>query len=398
MTSYKVLLKLLTKTFLLDDDLPEFKANRILQTAIESHRASFTSLQKSLKEAKLEQLWNRQIRGCADEYDQIVKSMQRLSQHVGGLRSSCGIQFNYINNKDPPQVSHRQEPHTMTPSTPFSHRFQQQPSRAQSPVASSDAWSIRAGYRRRQLETEMKRQRSAALAASYVTAPFSMDKESIDNSSHIIGSPINPTDSTLEPYMDPPSEAPSPMIDQLSIKSQAINNSNHNNPSLKDESANDVSLINYIQTIQQPLKSLAYTCKRTIFHLQLQFSTNPAAQTPRMKNMSPDLSVLKTNLAKAIDLFEVSQRHAIHRLLPHYQHQQHQHGTDRLALHHDQGCHSSTMPGEDIFLVYFFVFNMIEFAQELITLVDAVQRLALARNRKMTWWQYCFGSLVKPSK
>lgn len=52
--SYKVLLKLLTKTFLLDDDLPEFTANKSLQTAIESHRSSFTSPQKSLQEAKLE--------------------------------------------------------------------------------------------------------------------------------------------------------------------------------------------------------------------------------------------------------------------------------------------------------------------------------------------------------
>ncbi|KAI8332623.1 hypothetical protein BC941DRAFT_402304 [Chlamydoabsidia padenii] len=399
MTSYKVLLKLLTKTFLLDDDLPEFKANRILQTAIESHRSSFTSLQKSLKEAKLERLWNRQIRGCTKEYDQIVKSMQRLSQHVGGLRSSCGIQFNYINNKDP-QVytqhsSDHHDQHPITLPATNGQRHQQQPSRAQSPVASSDAWSIRPGYRRRQLESEMKRQRSAALAASYVTAPFSMDKESIDNSSRI-GSPNIEADPISEPHFDSlVSEAASPMLDQLSMRSHAINNDN--STPLRDETANDVSLINYIQTIRQPLKSLAYTCKRTIFHLQLQFSSNPAAHSPRMKNMSPDLNLLKANLAMAINLFETSQRHAIHRLQPQQQQYQ-QHRTDRSTSNDDHGCHLSTMPGEDIFLVYFFVFNMIEFAQEMITLVEAVQQLTLARNKKTTWWQYCFGNWIKPSE
>ncbi|CAO3590642.1 unnamed protein product [Absidia cylindrospora] len=388
MTSYKVLLKLLTKTFLLDDDLPEFKANRVLQSAIESHRASFTSLQKSLKEAKLERLWNRQIRGCSEEYDQIVKSMQRLSQHVGGLRSSCGIQFNYINNKDQPQdnttqnASAQYSDHVMTPSSTTGQRYQ--PSdHAQSPVIASDAWSIRPGYRRRQLETEMKRQRSAAMTASYATAPFSMDKESIEISSHL-GSPNMGADYTSEfgtEFLQ--SEAPSPLIDQFSTN----NNTTTANMN-KNELTNDVSLINYIQTIRQPLKSLAYTCKRTIFHLQLQLSAHPAAHTPRMKNMSPDFSVLKANLVKAIDLFEISQRHAIHRVQPQQQQQQQQQRMD-----HD--CPISTMPGEDIFLVYFFVFNMIEFAQELITLVEASERLAVAHSKKLTWWQYCFGSWSK---
>ncbi|KAI8096622.1 Fusaric acid resistance protein-like-domain-containing protein [Halteromyces radiatus] len=342
LNSYKVLLKLLTKTFLLDDDLPEFKANRILQTAIESHRASFTSLQKSLKEAKLERLWNRQIRGCTDEYDQIVKSMQRLSQHVGGLRSSCGIQFDYINSKDQQGSTLRS-----TGNEPISDDTATD--KILSPMMTSDTWSIRPGYRRRQLETEMKRQKSA-LAASYMTAPFNFDKESFISS---------------------------------------------HPGTTKNEKTTEGSLINYIQTIRQPLKSLAYTCKRTIFHLQFRFSTQ-SSYTSRMKNMTPEFYVLKANLIKAIDLFEISQRHAIQRLQQQHHHQQR---TGKTNIHHDVQLLAS--PEEDIFLVYFFVFNMIEFAQELITLVDAVDRLCYARNYNSSWWQCCsrwFSSLKSKIK
>ena len=86
----RILLKLLTKTFLLDTDLPEFTANENLQNAINSHRTSFTSLQSSLEDAKKE-FYNLHIWQHAAEYDTIVSSLQRLAQHIGGLRSSCGL-------------------------------------------------------------------------------------------------------------------------------------------------------------------------------------------------------------------------------------------------------------------------------------------------------------------
>lgn len=264
--SYKVLLKLLTKTFLLDTDLPEFKANGSLKTALDSHRSSFISLQKSLQEAKLEVIWNDEIRGCTTEYDAVVRSMQRLAQCVGGLRSSCGLQFELM----------------------------QQQSR-------KETWNIKADHHRQKLEGEMKRQQQQS--------------------------------------------------------------SNYNEEGVLTE---------FIHTIRQPLKSLAYTCKQTIVHLQNGFSSQ-----------TPNFETLKSNLVKAIALFEVSQRQAVKRLNRH-----------RLRYHHQEDY----APNEEVFLVYFFVFNMIEFARELISLVESVQALSIAKQKKRTLFAFIVGLFKKKSK
>ncbi|CAO3625347.1 unnamed protein product [Cunninghamella blakesleeana] len=404
LTSYKVLLKLLTKTFLLDDDLPEFKANSILQSAIESHRASFTSLQKSLKEAKLECLWNKQIRGCTNEYEQIIKSMQRLSQHVGGLRSSCGIQFNYINNNNqdvPIESSYIHHPPSSIMKQSMNNNYKYTSnSVVNSPMAASDTWSIKADYRRKQLETEMRRQKSAAavVAASYVTAPpFSLDKESMEIPSPLMNNDNN--DHDIDSQQQPSSPLPFDSFyitnDDASIKGQSnnqhdnYNNINNNNSNNNNINMVDITLIDYIQTIRRPLKSLAYTCKRTIFHLQLKFSNLAEKSTPRLKNMSPDHYVLKDNLLKAIELFEISQSNALQRTKMHQinQHQQKFIIPDNLNNNEDS---FDMIPGEDVFLVYFFVYNMIEFAQELITLVDAVHQLSVTRTKNNSLFSYLF--------
>ncbi|KAG2231732.1 hypothetical protein INT48_003587 [Thamnidium elegans] len=281
--SYKVLLKLLTKTFLLDDDLPEFTANNSLRTAIDSHRASFISLQKSLAEAKLEVIWSDEIRGCTKEYDAVVKSMQRLAQSVGGLRSSCGLQFELLQENT------------------------SRKSRGPTKQKKTETWNIKADHHRRKLEGEMKRQRQ---------------QNQVDE----------------DPYMKLP---------------------NHTSHAHEE----DATLIEFIHTIRQPLKSLAYTCKQTIIHLQVGFSNKPRT--------GPADETLKNNLIKAIALFEVSQRQAVKRLNRHRRH------------HHESETYA---PNEDVFLVYFFVFNMIEFARELICLVETVQALSKAKEKKRTIW------------
>lgn len=279
-------MKLLTKTFLLDDDLPEFTANNSLQTAIDSHRASFISLQKSLSEAKLEVIWSDEIRGCTKEYDALVRSMQRLAQSVGGLRSSCGLQFELL-----------QQDNTGSKKT-------------RGPMKKKkETWNIRADHHRLKLEGEMKRQRQH-----------------------------HHTDHHTEE--DPYAQLP-----------------NHHSHGDEDE---DGTLIEFIHTIRQPLKSLAYTCKQTILHLQVGFSDK--ART------GPGDETLKANLIKAIALFEVSQRQAVKRLNRH-----------RRQNHQESEGYA---PKEDVFLVYFFVFNMIEFARELICLVESVQALSEAKEKK----------------
>ena len=287
---------MLTKTFLLDDDLPEFTANRTLQTAIDAHRASFVSLQKSLSEAKLEVVWSNEIRGCTREYDALVKSMQRLAQSMGGLRSSCGLQFELM-----------QQDHSLSVSS-------NKRKNAKRPVGSSktkETWNIKADHHRRKFEGEMKRHKQE---------PYEQE----------------------DPYMKLP---------------------NHHSHRLEGEEGNDGSLVEFIHTIRQPLKSLAYTCKQTILHLQVGFSDRPRT--------GPGDETLKENLVKAIALFEVSQRKAVKRLNRHRQ--KHHHDSER-----------GYAPKEDVFLVYFFVFNMMEFARELICLVDSVQALSTAKEKRRT--------------
>lgn len=325
--SYKVLLKLLTKTFLLDDDLPEFKANNSLKTAIDSHRASFTSLQKSLGEAKLEVIWNDEMRGCTKEYDAVVKSMQRLAQSVGGLRSSCGLQFELMqqdggrNSKKPTSFSSSSSRNTGK--------------KLNGDSKNKETWNIKADHHRRKLEGEIKRQKHQQQQQQQHVSP----KAEADGEDEFFKLP------------------------------------NHHSHKGHDDNDDDEdgTLIEFIHTIRQPLKSLAYTCKQTILHLQIGFSSKPRT--------GPNDETLKNNLIKAIALFEVSQRQAVKRLNRH-----------RLKHHqpntNNSGGSSSLMdnyaPSEDVFLVYFFVFNMIEFARELISLVESVQALSIAKQKKRT--------------
>ncbi|KAG0177610.1 hypothetical protein DFQ28_005691 [Apophysomyces sp. BC1034] len=292
--SYKVLLKLLTKTFLLDDDLPEFKANRTLQTAIESHRSSFTALQKSLNEAKMEVFWNSRVRSCTEEYDQVVKNVERLAQYVGGLRSSCGLQFE--------RMSHKQD---------SPRRFRGNQSK------SKETWNIRAGYRRRKIEDERRKEKTVAEEQEFSDDTLSAERVSF----------------------------------------------------LESDGANGV-LIDFTQTIQQPLKSLAYTCKQTLYHLQISFST-----TPQSTSNTPTFATLKENLVKALALFEVYQKRAVGKL-------------HRCRLYNAQGNGSGYALNEEVFLVYFFVFNMVEFARQLICLVESVERLSEAEKEKTSLWAY----------
>lgn len=325
--SYKVLLKLLTKTFLLDDDLPEFKANNSLQTAIDSHRASFTSLQKSLSEAKLEVIWSHEIRGCTKEYDDVVKSMQRLAQSVGGLRSSCGLQFELMQQDQSSSSSSASSPSSSTANATTKRKGGNLTKKNK---RGKETWNIKADHHRRKLEGEMKRQRDLQTSTSHPSAAEIEDLE--------------------DPYMKLPNHR---------------NHLLHENDEEDDDQGG--SLIEFIHTIRQPLKSLAFTCKQTIMHLQVGFSSK--------QRTGPGDETLKDNLIKAIALFEVSQRKAVKRLNRH-----------RKRHHHESEKMESYAPKEDVFLVYFFVFNMIEFARELICLVESVKALSEAKEKKRTMW------------
>lgn len=389
LASYRVLLKLLTKTFLLDDDLPEFKANRTLQTAIQSHQASFTALQKSLKEAKLETVWDSEVRGRATEYDAVIKSMQRLAQHMGGLRSSCGIQFEIMGSEATKQykdMSRERKKKKANRKGPFStasaaifgtknntfngERRRNSVKLSQSFVPASTIndtnWNVRAGYRRRKLQDEMRKQRTF----------------------------VSKSGDQFDEFLKKKSNMPSTSYAEAAARGASMDDQDNSSPKLSEHDG--ASLINFIQTIRPPLKSFAYTCKQTLYHLQTRFSTSNSTNKwlPRMshKRATPSLTVLKANLEKAIALFETAQKQAIQKL--------YQSRVDYITSHTPEndnveseaiGC----VLGEEVILVYFYVFNMTEFARELITLVDAVEKLNKAGERNLSVWTWLVSSIKR---
>ncbi|KAL9940673.1 hypothetical protein V8E36_000161 [Tilletia maclaganii] len=92
LSGFSTLLKVLTKTFLLDDPSQFYYNSERIKRAIDNHHTSFISLRKNLQEARLEAPFDTRMRHVSDRYVKVVDSMNRLAQHLTGLRSSCGLQ------------------------------------------------------------------------------------------------------------------------------------------------------------------------------------------------------------------------------------------------------------------------------------------------------------------
>ena len=106
--SFSTLLNLLTNTFLLEEGLHQPSLEK-LHRAVENHQSSFTLLKKNLSEAKSE--WHFWVRprgptnpngsdsGLATgysrtkAYEDTVDSLNRLAQHLNGLRGGTRLQY-----------------------------------------------------------------------------------------------------------------------------------------------------------------------------------------------------------------------------------------------------------------------------------------------------------------
>ncbi|KAI8456293.1 Fusaric acid resistance protein-like-domain-containing protein [Phakopsora pachyrhizi] len=87
--SFTTLIGMLTKTFLLDETI--YADQEGLKKAIDKHLASFTSLKQSLDAASYD-FFEPKIQRSQSSYKELVDSMNRLAQHLAGLRSGCGLQ------------------------------------------------------------------------------------------------------------------------------------------------------------------------------------------------------------------------------------------------------------------------------------------------------------------
>ena len=101
--SFATVLGTLTNTFLLNDSSALYRPNQSkLQNAIDSHQSSFTTLKKNLAEARSEWLFGGpRLPGygfpgeevtAMGAYTDAVDSMNRLAQHLNGLRSGTRLQ------------------------------------------------------------------------------------------------------------------------------------------------------------------------------------------------------------------------------------------------------------------------------------------------------------------
>ncbi|RIA95229.1 Fusaric acid resistance protein-like-domain-containing protein [Glomus cerebriforme] len=255
--SFRLLLKLLTKTFLIDDI---HYTDKSVQSAIKSYEATFTSLRESLRQASYE-IHNMNMQRQLGLYRKTIDSLQRLAQYLGSLRSCCGLQWEIIN-----------------------------------------------------------------------------DDKNKNN---------NPTD-----YFD------------------GYNQKQEESDDDDDDFVDLGNLLEIIRFVGPSMKSLAFTCKQTIIHLQDQFTKSTTTFSS-----APSFSLLQQNLKSALELFEQSQTRSFTKLY-------------RKKTDYDG------RPNEEVFLTYFFVFNLQEFARELtelVDLVDHIQRLdAIEQHRIATrrWWQF----------
>lgn len=87
--SFATLLDLLTRTFLISDSEATVSQSH-LQRAVNDHQASFTGLKKNLTEARGE--WLLGGAEAAQAYEDAVGCMNRLAQHLNGLRSGTRLQ------------------------------------------------------------------------------------------------------------------------------------------------------------------------------------------------------------------------------------------------------------------------------------------------------------------
>ncbi|PWN51920.1 hypothetical protein IE53DRAFT_405416 [Violaceomyces palustris] len=301
---FATLLKVLTKTFLLDDPSNfHIKSDKIKQ-AIDDHHDSFTSLKKNLLEAKLESPFDLRMRGMNDKYDAATDSLNRLAQHLTGLRSSCGLQH---------EIMMAQKRSGISP-------------------------QVAAGGIAR-----------AAKVAAFLD--HSMDSTFSDRSS---GEALADAEQSVSAFDD------------------------------------------FIESVGPHMKSLVFTCDRTLRNLRSTFlcaapisKVTSAGFDGRQRFRPGDsFTKLKEDISAALRRFQHEQTVAIKRIYT---------MEPKREPIWAQKASSPVLegkggPDEEIFLIFFFVFNLEEFGKELEILVNALEAIRLneerlARARATSWFE-----------
>ncbi|TDL21690.1 hypothetical protein BD410DRAFT_789429 [Rickenella mellea] len=288
--SFSTLLSMLTNTFLLGDSSSLHQPSQgRLQRAVENHQASFTSLKKDLTEAHSERLFGGP--GKADSklddksnaglaYEDAVDSLNRLAQHLNGLRSGTRLQYE--------------------------------------------------------------------LTKALQDGKVVLKRKAVD---------LRMQQNTL-----------SQNLERENGKGKATDNAQH---SEEDAMLRAAAVIfgELVDELGPPLSALSTTCTSTLKRLReafaIRYSTSPKTQ------IEPEEFVqLSEDIERALFTFESTSNHAVMRIYRRSSFSSARNSQLSLVSLDEGGGNNET-----VFLVYFFIFTLQEFAKELTSLVDAMGRI-----------------------
>ncbi|KZT10938.1 uncharacterized protein LAESUDRAFT_643293 [Laetiporus sulphureus 93-53] len=318
--SFSTLLQMLTETFLLEEPLHHLSGEK-LQKAAESHQASFTSLKKHFVDAQSEWMFGgpKKARGneahdiresAGQAYEDAIGSLNRLGQHLNGLRSGTTLQSELIKAESDGRVVLK--------------------NRSVKPRKSSrilEGLAVDGQYKEEALSAVPEGDEEAAILQAAAT-----------------------------------------MFGDL------------------------------MDDLGPPLKALSATCTTTLKRLR-EAVAQPSAAAPGGPVQPLEFQQLMDNIQRALYTFESTSNHAVMRLYRSHNMSGLQ-SRDSYSAVSDDNQLLTGGDGESVFLVYFFIFTLQEFAKELISLVDALQRLYVAekaRKARQSWWGRLSGMFTRTS-
>ncbi|KAJ7282569.1 Fusaric acid resistance protein-like-domain-containing protein [Mycena rebaudengoi] len=286
--SFSTLLELLTNAFLLEEGLQQPSQEHLVK-AVANHQSSFTSLKKNLKEAQSEWIPARKGQGSGEgslgrAYEDAVDSMNRLAQHLNGLRGGTRLQYELT---------------------------------------------------------------KAGVVGQAKKASDANGKRRVDGVSTV-------TEETDE--------------ESMMLRAAA-------------EMFGDL-----MDDLGGPLRALSATCTSSLLRMRESFVLSQR-RGKREALQSHEFLELVEGIEHALTRFESTSNHAVLRL---YRRSAASEMSDNATSEV-----SSSVDNEHVFLVYFFIFTLQEFAGELVSLVDAMGRiygLEHARANRARWWTRIFKS------
>ncbi|KAJ3864197.1 Fusaric acid resistance protein-like-domain-containing protein [Lentinula novae-zelandiae] len=334
--SFSTLLGMLTDTFLLEEPLHPRSQGRI-QRAVEAHQSSFTSLKKNLKEASSEWIFwgryrtpsssaftklargNAPIRdpdndgGRRKAYQDAVDSLNRLAQHLNGLRSGTRLQFE-------------------------------------------------------------------------LTQAGAVERKARSKKTHGV-----------------PSSKSGPLVD-VSLADSMVEDDDEEAAILK---AAAVMFGDLVDDLGPPMKALSSTCTTGLKRLRESFilSQQNHRRVPHSQFHFSEFDELFESIEAALLRFESTSNHAMMRLyrksdLARISNSQYPSGESMPTTPVSARGRSNTVTSmaksenvflssgdgtEHVFLVYFFIFTLQEFAREMTMLVDAMERIYAVEAERLTW-------------